>query len=145
LPQEQIDEIIAEIKMIKPDANICLDSIFELDDEQIIELTQSHPVSEPDEYIKTEHTAIKSITLYPKRHYNIKELEHILRDIKSGSFGDVFRLKGFIKSSMNEVESFKLQYVGGRHTISSTTKQLKPMLNIIGEQLNKASLMRIFE
>jgi G3E family GTPase len=145
LPKSQIEEIITEIKTIKPDADICLESIFELNDEQIIELAQSHPVVEPDEYIKAEHSAIKSITLYPKRLCSIRELERILSDVKSGSFGDIIRLKGFIKSSMNEAESFKLQYVGGKHTITSTTKQLRPMLNIIGEKLNKAALTEIFE
>jgi G3E family GTPase len=145
LPNEQVKEIIAEIKKIKPDADICLDSIFDLDDKQIIELTQSHPVAEPDnEFIKAEHPSMKAITLYPKNIYNIKELERILGRVKNGDFGDVLRLKGFIKSSTNE-ESFKLQYVGGKHTITSTVKPLRPMLNIIGEKLNKAGLAEIFE
>lgn len=142
--KKQIDEIIAEIKMIKPDANIYLDNIYELDDEKIIEFTQSHYIFQPDENIRSKHTAIKSVTLYPQKLYNIIELESILRDIKNGSFGDIFRLKGFVKSSMNEAESFNLQYVSGNHTITSTTKQLKPMLNIIGDQINKTAFMKVF-
>lgn len=144
MTKEQIDEIVAVIKTIEPDVNISIDNIFGLDDQKIMEFTQSYPVFQSDENIKTKHTALKSVTLYPQKLYNITELENILKEITNGFFGDIFRLKGFVKSSLNEAESFHLQYVSGNHTISPVTRQLKPMLNIIGDKINKAALSKIF-
>jgi len=144
MPKEQIDLVVAEIIKIEPDANIFLDSVYEIDDEKMMEFTQSYPVFQSDENIKLKHTPLKSVTLYPQKHYNFTELEAILNEIKNGSFGELIRLKGFVKSSLNEAENYHLQYVSGNYTISTITGQLKPMLNIIGDKINKAALTNIF-
>jgi len=143
LSKEQISAIIDEIKIIKPDATICTKCVSELDDEQMMAFTQSYPVLQPDESVQTKHAALKSMTLYPKKCYDIKTLENILNAVKNGYFGDVYRLKGFVKST-NGDDWFNLQYVGGTYTITLTTKQFKPMLNIIGDQINKTELKGIF-
>lgn len=144
LSKEQIDQITMEIKTIKPDANICLDSMFDLDDGQIMELTQNNPVVYPDESIKPKHAAFKSVTLYPKKLYEAKELEAIMNDLKNGAYGDIYRLKGFVKNKTGAAR-YHLQYVGGNHTVALTPKQFKPMVVVIGEQINKAELTKIFE
>ncbi|MHB1153454.1 MAG: CobW family GTP-binding protein [Eubacteriales bacterium] len=144
MPKEQIDIVVAEIKKIEPDTNICLDSIYELDDEKMMGFTQSYPAFQSDENIKLKHTPLKSVTLYPQKLYNLTELEDILKEITTGSFGELFRLKGFVKSSLNETKSFHLQYVSGDYTISPVTKQLKSMLNIIGDNINKSALTKVF-
>jgi G3E family GTPase len=84
LSKEQINQLAEEIKTIKPDAAICLDNIFDLDDEQIMELTQNNPVVYPDDIEKSKHAALKSVTLYPKKLYEAKELENIMNDLKNG-------------------------------------------------------------
>lgn len=144
LSEEQIDQITEEIKTIKPDAYICLDSIFDLDDGQIMGLTQNNPVVYPEESVKPKHAALKSMTLYPKKCYEAKELEKIMNDLKSGVYGDICRLKGFVKNKTGAVR-YNLQYVGGNHTVALTPKQFKLMVVVIGEQINKEKLTEIFE
>jgi len=143
LSKEQINALIDEIKIIKPDATICTKRISELDDEQMMAFTQSYPALQPDESVKSKHAALKSMTLYPQKCYDVKTLENILNAVKNGYFGDIYRLKGFVKSA-NGVDCFNLQYVGGTYTITVTTKPFKPMLNIIGDQIDRTALLGIF-
>lgn len=144
MTKEQIDEIVDVIKTIEPDAHISLDNIFGLGDDKMMAFTQSYPVVQSDENIKIKHTPLKSVTLYPQKFYNITELEDILIEIKNGSFGELFRLKGFVNSSENKAERFHLQYVSGHYTITTVTGQLKPMLNMIGDKINKTALAKVF-
>ena len=141
---EQIKEIVDEIKTINPDADICTDIIFDLDDERMMSFLQRYPPIDFDDTGKAKHTALKSVTLYPKKLYEAKELEKIMSDLKNGVYGDIYRLKGFVKNKTGAAR-YNLQYVGGNHTAALTPKPFKPMVVVIGEQINKAKLAEIFE
>lgn len=144
LSKEQIGQIVDEIKTIKPDAVICPDSMFDLSDEQLMELAQNNPVVYPGEIEKSKHAAFKSVTLYPKKLYGTKELEKIMNDLKNGVYGDICRVKGFVKNKTGAAR-YNLQYAGGNHTVSLTPKQFKPMIVVIGERINKVKLAEIFD
>ncbi len=144
LSPEQIKEIVDEIKTINPDADICTDIIFNIEDERMMSFLQRFPSINFDDAGKAKHTALKSVTLYPKKLYEAKELEKIMNDLKNGAYGDVYRLKGFVKNKTGAAR-YNLQYVGGNHTIALTPKQFKPMVVVIGDQINKVKLAEIFK
>ncbi|MCP4764360.1 MAG: GTP-binding protein [archaeon] len=85
----------------------------------------------------------ENILVKPKKFYSKDELDSILKDIKSKSYGNVIRMKGFL--SLDEKTSFKVDYVLDQIYITEKNSTSENMLVIIGKDLKANKLEKLFK
>ncbi len=85
----------------------------------------------------------ENILVKPKGFYSKDDVFSILNNIKSKSYGDVIRMKGFL--SIDEKTTMKIDYVLGQISITEKNAPSDHVLVIIGKDLKANKLEEVFK
>ena len=85
--------------------------------------------------------SISSISLIPNKIYAKEDIQKIFELLKNKSLGQIIRCKGFVNCKDGLLE---FNYVNGKYNINNVNLKTCPKLCIIGTNLNKEELKKIF-
>ncbi len=149
---EKIQDILKDIDRLNPQKTVVADSWLSLSDDDILSLL-NHDQNNSLNTNNKHNNRSKLNVMLQKNHgfnaFNIKPINETEQEslaekltiLKSALFGKVLRAKGFIASHNGLLE---FNYVDGEFDIKRTDVNIAPSINIIGEELNKESLSRLF-
>lgn len=86
--------------------------------------------------------SIESISINPLKSYSVEEIEDIFKILSENTFGNIIRCKGFVDSGDCLLE---FNYVNKQYTIKQRVKNTNSKLTIIGTNLKKKDLLKIFK
>lgn len=146
IKKNDIDKLVADLCTINSQANIITKPWDKLSHKDLQMLLSKNEAlyfdSEKKQYNHLQDSPLMSIGIQTTKEFTKNEIEKIVDSIKNKEFGDIIRLKGFIK---NKDLMWQINYIDGDYSLSKIDTISDGKINIIGNHLKKERLLEIFE
>ncbi len=117
---------------------------FSMSDKDFQEIEKCRPVLRAHERYDRDHrTLFQSTTMFPDACYTVSAIKNILRAVLDGSCGNILRIKGMVDGSAGK--SISINCTSSDMLLNESPAHQKPMLNIIGRNLNRKRITALFD
>ena len=135
--KQSVDELIADVKNINPDAHV-ISKIWSEWDSSDFDMLINLRKGLPAQHHAHSHSNLRSTSVKLKRPFTQQEIDNLINKCKSGDFGNLYRVKGIIKTDEHPVLlNIAMQDV----TLTKFKGLAESTLTFIGETVNEEPIV----
>ena len=136
--KQSVDELIADVKNINPDA-VVISKIWSEWDTADFEFLVNQRKGLPAQHHAHAHSNLRSISVKLKEPFTQQKIDNLINHCKSGDFGNLYRIKGIIVTDEHPV----LLNIAVQDVTLTKFKGIPvPTLTFIGETVNEEAIVK---